>query len=938
MANIKKIIHNWPEYGLTVYITFTRESDGYMLDNADGNYADTPADRYLYLTEHATIKGRYEVEENRQVWIDDRYIGAVKKQVEGTPDDDNDITIGDGEMFIKDDLEVVITSTLNANVIEISDDPTAADNLESQYDGTGIVGDTFPSTQSQLGGLANVGSAVNSPAESYVLTTGTESANTVAETQALDLVRHEHTDDVGAMDFYYQYKIGSGIPSRVQITGYLIGVNDDIDIFGFDWVASAWVQIGNIQGGALPNNTVNSFDMFVDMVGSGVNSGIVRVRPFQPSGLSSATFAVDQTFVSFNQTAEGYEGGAIWIDTNASNTNTVRGIDGTATNPVSTMTAANTLAALTNLNTFNISPGSSITFSSNQNNQVFMGASWTLNLNGKQIIGTKIVGASVSGPASGVGTAQFFENCTLNSIGHIKNTHIIECRIAGVQTVLEPGDFFFDRCSSAIAGTDTWIFDFGDGAGDTNLNWRNGSGGIQLESMGDTGLDTASVEGRGQIIEGTCTAGIVAVRGSFTTSGITNLTLVDAARYDSGTLVFLNWNEILKAPKYNVKNSAAKIMVELKENPGYEGGFIYIDTVGGETGDEAFINGTLDNAVDNITDANTIADFLNVHQFKVISGSSITFDASQLNQEFIGQSWELNLGSQNISGTLIFGAILTGDFIAPTTRPRFIKCDMDGISIVPCHMDQCSLSGDMTIIAAGSIFFHQCYAAITGIAAPSIDFGPAIGDTNIIMADYQDGIELKNMGQTGSDKINITGNGDIIINTNCVGGIIVIEGNFTLSGEVAFKAAGGIIIDAARFDINHNIPVISSGSAGEIPYGGEGPTECIVKNDKIGISRTLTGDYTAKRLFFGVKKDYGDDIYIMGDDAGGVNEIEITGHSYDSGTNKTSLVINLTNAQTNVPLDTYKAEVEARDPDGLSNQVTPLRFELEVAGQVITTI
>ena len=50
--------------------------------------------------------------------------------------------------------------------------------------------------------------------------------------------------------------------------------------------------------------------------------------------------------------------------------------------------------------------------------------------------------------------------------------------------------------------------------------------------MGDTGTDTASIEGQGQLIEGTCTGGTVAVRGLFTTSGITNLTLSDDARWD----------------------------------------------------------------------------------------------------------------------------------------------------------------------------------------------------------------------------------------------------------------------------------------------------------------------------------------------------------------------------------------------------------------------
>lgn len=424
------------------------------------------------------------------------------------------------------------TAIQDVNLIQISGDSNAANNLESQYDETGLSGDTFPSTQSQLSGLANVGSAINRPAVSYNLTTGTQSANTYTATEALDGTNHEHTDDASALDLYYEFNIGAGFASSVQVTGYIQGVNDDIDVYGYDWVAAAWVQIGNLQGSALANNQVNSYDMFVDMVGSGANQGVVRVRFYKASGLTNATLAVDQIFVAFNQTAEGYQNAAIWFDSNASNTKTVKGIDGTATNPVSTMAAVNTLLASTGLSRVEILPHSTVIFTTSQNDRVFSGEHWTLDLNGQDIEGLTVIGAHTSGAVSGIGNHQEFVRCYMGATSHLKETHFTECGFIGKQTVIEAGDFFFDRCRSHVAATGSFEFDFGDAIGNTNLNWRNGSGGIQLESMGDTGTDKASIEGRGQIIEGTCTGGIVAVRGAFTTSGITNLTLSDDARYD----------------------------------------------------------------------------------------------------------------------------------------------------------------------------------------------------------------------------------------------------------------------------------------------------------------------------------------------------------------------------------------------------------------------
>lgn len=414
-------------------------------------------------------------------------------------------------------------------------------------------------TANQLSGLANVGSAINRPAASYTLTTGTQSANTYTATEALDGINHEHTDNAGTLDLYYEFNIGAGFASSVQVTGYVQGNNDDVDVYGYDWVAAAWVQIGNIDGSALANNQVNSFDMFVDMVGSGANQGIVRVRFYKVSGLSSATLAIDQIFTSFNQTAEGYQNSAVWYNSNASNTNTVKGIDGTATNPVSTMAAVNTLLASTNLSKIEIISGSLVTLAASQNNQVLSGENWTLELGGQDIAGTTFIGAHVSGIATGTGTEQQFRNCHLDAATHIKETHFIECGVSGTQTASEAGDYNFDRCHSAIAGTGAWIFDFGDVIGNTNLKWRNGSGGIQLESMGDTGTDVASIEGRGQIIEGTCTAGIVAVRGAFTTSGITNLTLIDDARYDL--------NKIIDDPAYGLAELLNAIKTRLASRP-----------------------------------------------------------------------------------------------------------------------------------------------------------------------------------------------------------------------------------------------------------------------------------------------------------------------------------------------------------------------------------
>jgi hypothetical protein len=236
------------------------------------------------------------------------------------------------------------------------------------------------------------------------------------------------------------------------------------------------------------------------------------------------------------QEFQGYENGAIWIDTVDGTAGTTDFENGTVEKPVNSIADANTLATSLKIERFEIAPGSSITLGAAQNNQSFNGRNWTLVLNGKDIAGSVFIGASVSGVASGTGTIQIFDKCILNAVSHIKDTHLMECGIAGTQTIVEAGDFFADRCHSAIAGTATPVWDFGGALAASNLSFRNYSGGVEIQNMGaGAGSYTMSLEGRGQlIINANCSAtSTVAIRGLFTVTDNASgaVTLSDVARF-----------------------------------------------------------------------------------------------------------------------------------------------------------------------------------------------------------------------------------------------------------------------------------------------------------------------------------------------------------------------------------------------------------------------
>jgi hypothetical protein len=433
-----------------------------------------------------------------------------------------------------------------ANMTQISGDATAADNLEAMYDGTGYTDDNAPAKQSQLSTLTNVGSAVNKAALSYTLTTGTQSANLFSDTEALDGVRHTHTDAAGAIEFYYEFAIGGGTASSVQVTGYINGVNDDVDVYGYDWVTAGWKQIGNIQGTNSTANSVYSFDLFVDMVGNGADEGKVRVRFFKASGLTSATVAIDQVFVAFSQGVEGYDNGAVWFNSNASNTNTEVNIDGTARNPVSTSAALLSLLASTGLHKIEVTPGSTLTLGGDYEGYDVIGNGSVLALGGQNIGGTVFERfSSVSGVGTSTANPVFFEDCIF-ATATLPDYIAQQCGFGATITQSGPGDFTHIDCYSTVAGSGSPTFTRS-GAGVATAEYRRFSGGIT--QSGITGSDTFTIGGELGTVTLNGASGDVELRGVYKAvtdnrTGTPTLNLDGAVKGGDVALILADTNEL----------------------------------------------------------------------------------------------------------------------------------------------------------------------------------------------------------------------------------------------------------------------------------------------------------------------------------------------------------------------------------------------------------
>lgn len=392
-------------------------------------------------------------------------------------------------------------------------DPTTASQVWDAPGSSHVIAASFGEIVQTTSGV--VGTAANAPADSYVLTTGVESANSFTDTRVVDGVEHQHTDVGNAMELYYEFSIGGdGIPTGVVFTGRLNSANDSLGVFAWNWGASQWDQIGTLVGKGGSSNDQLTYSLFTSHVGVGADLGTVRIQFETPAGLSSATLYVDQILTSFiiANRSVGYAGGAIWVDTNASNTNTEPFVDGVADNPVSTWDAAMTINALLGLNRFQIAQNSSIVFTGPTDNYEFLGIDYMIDFNGQQIAGTTIRGALLMGESVPNSGSLLIIDCALGVTTLRSNLAAIDIAIAGPITLRDAGDYFINNGRSRIPGTGAPVLDFG-GVGAKTVSLRAYSGGIEVQNM--KAGDVMSMEGNGQlIINANCTGGIIAARGN----------------------------------------------------------------------------------------------------------------------------------------------------------------------------------------------------------------------------------------------------------------------------------------------------------------------------------------------------------------------------------------------------------------------------------------
>lgn len=632
--------------------------------------------------------------------------------------------------------------------------------------------DSLVAIAAAIGGLSTGSAAINIEAESYVLTTGTQSSGTFADTATVNGVYHEHTDTGGVMDLYYQFNLGgNSIGSLVTINARINGGNDDVTVYAWNWGASGWDEIGELVGTNGTDDTLLTPILLKRHTGTGANIGLARVRFAAASGLSSATLRVDRIAAALSVVSEsvGYDGGQVWIDTVNGGAGTIAFTNGTADNPVLTLADALSIASTVGLSRFFVINGSTITLAESHINETWEGKNWTLALGGQDIGGSIFGGANVSGIATG--TKPKFEG------GEIGNVTLPPCRIngkagfTGTLTVGSAGDFDIIACTSLIPGAPTPMIDLVGAVGATRFNIRGWLGGLEFANIGVS--DEISLEGEGGVVTIDGTGGNIHVRGIFEN-------VID----NSSALV-----TVTQIATLNRRSLA-----------GYEDNSVWIDTSGTNSGTIPYVDGTSDNPVNNIADATTLAGSVGtdgVRAFSLVRGASITLAQTYTNYKFGGSGGIIALNGQDIAFCIFQNMDVSGIGVG-SGRTIWDTCGIRNVSINQAITINCAVEGMINLTEVGDYSFIDSYPDDIS-SLPIFNFGAAVGSVNLQLIDYQGDVELQNMGQLGTDVCVITGAGTITINANCTGGTLSVAGNF----DIIDNAGGAVTItDDARYNIN----------------------------------------------------------------------------------------------------------------------------------------
>jgi len=430
-------------------------------------------------------------------------------------------------------LEVVSS---DANIVSISGDSTAADNLELQYNGiTGLSGDLFPATQGSIRGLGTgTTGAVNFKATGDNTVSPIKGATFVGSVQAGSYLNTDvedgvyfEIDDVGnVIDVVLSYDLGgSNVGTEVEIFANLSGNSDRMDVQVYNFDSTSWDKVGELAGVGGQSFQRLNISLLSQNTGTGTDLGLVFVR-LSTSITSPNTIEIDKVIVGAvsKSRSVGYADGSVWVNTSTGVAGTESFVNGVADNPCSSYSQAATIAGNVGLVRYTFSPADIVAITQSHSVDVFRGSNYQLNLN-NQFGPTLTSGAEVIGVNASTVTT-YYQECRAGTIStslELNAGAVFEtCGLVNVKLKDSAGaalDVEFLDCHGNTQGSmfPGGTVDFGLTAGTNHeVSFQRWGGPVTIVNLKDG--DTVYAHGNGTfILDASCTGG------SFRVAGMINL-------------------------------------------------------------------------------------------------------------------------------------------------------------------------------------------------------------------------------------------------------------------------------------------------------------------------------------------------------------------------------------------------------------------------------
>lgn len=233
-------------------------------------------------------------------------------------------------------------------------------------------------------------------------------------------------------------------------------------------------------------------------------------------------------------------------------------------------------------------------------------------------------------------------------------------------------------------------------------------------------------------------------------------------------------NILAKTNQINITNG---LVDAIPKSLGYANGAVWVNTTGGYSGTQSYINGTLSKPSSTLADAVTIMTALGMSRLEFMPKSNVTLATAMAGKVLTGSMWMLDLGGQEVGDSLIQNCeMITGTAVKGAGNLEYVirNSRLGAISSQEVDVYDSIITDVFTLTEATSYLFDKCWAVPLG--TPTLDFGSVVGGSAVVMTKWSGELTIKNL--KAGDTLLIDGKGNIIMDVSCSGGTLVLRGEF----------------------------------------------------------------------------------------------------------------------------------------------------------------